>query len=248
MGSSLPKRVSHGARCTLRAVPMLLKSRRLVLWSLLPFLLGVVLYTVGFGALFYWLSGLTDAILEGGSWWRATLRVLLQIAIVCVAVVATVFTFTTACLALAGPLYEWLSSSAERVATGRVVEYPFSLRRMLADYARIAAWMGGILIIEMCVLIAGFCIPVVGPILVVPASAVLLALQCMDYPMDRRRLGLRGKLAFARSHTWELAGMGLPILPILAIPFIGALALPFAVVGATILFAELHEDRLDVQS
>ena len=88
----------------------------------------------------------------------------------------------------------------------------------------------------------------VGPVLVVPASAVLLALQCMDYPMDRRRLGLRGKLAFARGHMWELLGMGLPILPVLAIPFVGALGLPFAVVGATILFVELQEDRLDVQS
>ncbi len=245
MVASVPKRVAHGAHCALSAVPMLLKSRRLVLWSLLPFLLGVLLYAVGFVALLRWLSSLTDVIIEGGSWWRAILRVLVQIAIVCVAIVATVFTFTTACLTLAGPLYEWLSSSAERVATGGVVEYPFSLWRMLADFMRIAVWMGGILVIEICVLVAGFCIPVVGPILVVPASAILLALQCMDYPMDRRRLGLRGKLAFARGHIWELVGMGLPILPVLAVPFIGALALPFAVVAATILFAELHGEQPD---
>jgi CysZ protein len=241
----LPMRVRHGLHCALRAVPVLLGNRRLMLWSLLPFLLGVLLYAAGFWALFHWLSGLTDAVLEGGTWWRAVLRALLQIAFVGAAIVATVFTFTTACLTLAGPLYEWLSASTERIVTGRIVEYRFSLRRMLADIARLAVWMTGILAAEVCVLLLGLCLPVVGPVIVVPASAVLLSLQCMDYPMDRRRLGLRGKLAFARGHIWELVGMGLPILPVLAIPLIGVLALPFAVVAATILFAELHEERRD---
>jgi uncharacterized protein involved in cysteine biosynthesis len=167
------------------------------------------------------------------------MRAALTIAIPLTALIVGAFTYTLTCLVVAAPLYEWLSAAVEKRLTGGVQEEPFSLKNMLVDIWRALTATVKALLIEIGVLIFGFLLMPVTSVLAALASAVLLCLEYCDYPMGRRRMVFRDRLRFARRHFWEMLGLGLPMLFVMAIPFVGALFLPIGVVAGTILFVEI---------
>jgi len=149
---------------------------------------------------------------------------------------------------VAGPLYDWLSAGAERELTGRVTEEPFSVGALVSDIVRGLVYALLLLFIELWVLLFGLVLVPFTTLLAFAASAVLLSLEYMEYPMERRRMGLRARFAFAGRHFWEVLGLGLPVLFGLLIPFAGALSLPVGVVGGTLLFLRINGDLPDVDT
>lgn len=237
--ASFVDRFLQGLGCAFRAVPMILGSGRMILLSLLPFAVCLLIYAAVFVTVIALSDNAADAIVQPGTALRNVLHVLLEIAFVVVFLVIAVFTYTVASMAIAAPLYEWLSAAAERRATGNVVEEPFSLRAMLGDIARGVGHGLVVLLIEMFVLVFGLLLVPVTTVLAVMASAVLLSLGFMDHPLERRRTPWRRKVEFVKKHVWELMGLGLPMLGALAIPVIGAACLPIGVVGGTLLYLQL---------
>lgn len=233
-------RFLRGLGCLPRAVGMILGSRRVFLLSLLPFLLCLLLYVAFFAGVVALSDNVAGLIIEPGAWWRSVIRWALMIAIPVGFLIVSVFTYTLVCFVVAAPLYEWLSAAVERRLTGRVEEEPFGLKNMLVDVWRALADTVRILLIGLVVLVLGFLMVPVTTVLAVLASAVLLGLECCDYPMGRRRMPFGDRLHFARRHFWELLGLGLPLLLALTIPFVGAVFLPVGVVGGTILFTDIR--------
>jgi CysZ protein len=230
----------RGLACPFRAFPLILRSRRMLLLGLLPFVLCLLIYVGFFVAVLLLTDDVVGLIVEPGAWWRTVLRVALLVALPVAFLVFSVFTYTAFCFVVAGPLYEWLSAGAERAVTGSVEEEPFSVRGMLVDLGRALMLAVAVLSIELFVLVLSILLVPVTTVLGVMASAVLLAVEYLDYPMGRRRMGLRQRVRFARRHVWELLGLGLPLLFCLMVPFVGALFLPVGVVGGTLLFVELQ--------
>ncbi len=151
---------------------------------------------------------------------------------------ALVFTYTAACMAVAAPFYEALSAAVERKLAGRVEEEPFSLPGLLADVWRVVRLTALLLVLELVVVLFGLLVVPVTTVVAFGLSGVLLALELTDPPMERRRLRIRRRLSFARRHLWEMMGLGVVLLLLLGIPFVGAVFLPLGVVGGTILFVE----------
>jgi uncharacterized protein involved in cysteine biosynthesis len=237
--ASFVVRFLRGLACPFRAVPIIVGSGRMILLSLLPFVLCLVIYVGVFVAVLSLTGKAADAIVQPGTTLRDVLHTLLEIAFPLVFLIVAVFTYTLACFAVAAPLYEWLSAAVERRMTGEVAEEPFSLRTILVDVARGVGHGLVVLAAELLVLIFGLLAVPVTTVLAVMATAVLLSLEFMDYPMERRRMSLHTKAAFVRRHGWEMMGLGLPMLGALALPVIGAACLPIGVVGGTLLFLEL---------
>jgi len=240
--ASFVTRFLWGMACPFRAVPVILGNGRMILLSLLPFAVCLVIYAGVFVAVLALSDNAADAIVQPGTPLRNILHKALTITFPVLFLIVAVFTYTVACFVVAAPLYEWLSAGTERRLTGDVVEEPFSLLGMLGDVARGLGHGLVVLLLELFVLIFGLLAVPVTTVLAVLASAVLLALEFLDYPMERRRMSLQLKAAFVRRHAWELAGLGLPMLGALAVPVIGAACLPVGVVGATMLFLELTAD------
>jgi len=241
-GPSFVVRLLRGLACLFRAVPIIMGSRRMVLLALLPFVICLAIY-VGFFVVVLALSdNVADAVVAPGTPLRNALHAALVIAFPLVFLIVAVFTYAVACLAVAAPLYEWLSAATERHLGGGVAEAPFSLRGMAADLARGVGHGLAVLLLELFVLVFGLLLVPVTTVVAVLASAALLSLEFLDYPMERRRMSLGGKARFVRRHAWELVGLGLPLLAGLAVPVIGAACLPVGVVGGTLLFLELTGD------
>jgi len=232
-------RFLRGLACAFRAFGVIFSSRRLFLLTLAPFLLCLVLYVAFFAVFLFLLDDVVDLVIAPGAWWRTVVRVLLAVALPLAFVILGVFTYTLSCFVVAGPLYEWLSAGVERQVTGSVEEEPFSFRNMLTDFGRAIGLAVLILLTEVCVLIVGLLLVPVTTVLALMGSAVLLALECLDYPMGRRRMPVRERLRFAGRHAWELLGLGLPMLVGLMVPLVGAAFLPIGVVGGTLLFLQL---------
>jgi uncharacterized protein involved in cysteine biosynthesis len=209
---------------------------------LLPFALCLAIYVGVFVAVLALSDNAADAIVEPGTALRNVLHTVLVIVLPLLFLIVAVFTYTVACFAVAGPLYGWLSAAGERRLTGKMPDEPFSMRAMLRDAARGAGHGLALLLAELFVLVFGLLAVPVTTVLAVLASAVLLSLGFMDYPMERRQMSLRGKAAFVRRHGWEMMGLGLPLLGGLATPVIGIALLPLGVVGCTLLFLELTAD------
>jgi CysZ protein len=238
--NSFAFRFLKGLGCLPRALGMILGSRRVFLLSALPFLICLALYVVFLAAVVVLDRHLVGLIIGPGAWWRSIIRWALMVTIPLAVLVISVFTYTAVCFVAAAPLYEWLSSAVERRLTGAVEEAPTSLKIVLYDIWRSLADAARILLLTLGVLVLGLIAPPVTTVLAALVSAVLLGLECCDYPMGRRRMLFGQKLRFARRHVWEMMGIGLPLLFALTVPFVGAVFLPLGVVGGTILFVDLR--------
>ncbi|KPK62320.1 MAG: hypothetical protein AMK73_06335 [Planctomycetes bacterium SM23_32] len=228
-----------GLACPFRAARLMLRSRRLLLLALLPFVLCLVIYAGFFTAVLLLTDNVVGLVIEPGAWWRTVIRAALFVALPATFLVFSALTYTAFCFVVAGPLYEWLSIAAEKAVSGSVREEPSGLKNIVVDFLRALVLAVAVLAIELVVLVCGL---VMAPVTTVPAfmaSAVLLALEYLDYPMERRRLSLKEKVRFVRQHAWEMMGLGLPMLLCLMIPFLGALSLPVGVVAGTLLFLDL---------
>ena len=234
-------RFFNGAACSLRAVGIIVRTRRILFLSLTPFLLCLLIYVAFLVTVVFLADNVADLIIEPGQWWRTVIRTALIIAVILAFIVLAVFTYTLVCFAVAGPFYDLLSGAVEKKLAGRVEEEPFSIRNTIVDVGRSVFHAVVMLAMELCVLILGLLLVPVTTVLALMASSVLLALAYLHYPMGRRRWTLRQKLRFGRRHAWELLGLGLPLLVGLMVPLVGAVFLPVGVVGGTVLFLQLAE-------
>jgi len=235
---SMPARFFRGLAYPFRAVGVLFGDVRVFARAVIPFLICAVVYVACFVAVVLLSDNLVGLIIEPGAWWRATLRVLLAVVVVLGSFLLLVFTYSFICLVVAAPLYEFLSGAVERKLTGDVVEEPFSIRNVIVDIGRALLWVGLILLIEVGVFIFGLLLVPVTTAAAFAVSGVLIGMECLEHPMERRRMRMQQKLDFARDHFWELMGFGLPVMVALGVPFVGVFFLPLGVVGGTMLFVE----------
>lgn len=237
---SVPARFARGFGCLFRALAMVLSDRRKLLLALVPFLICLVLYMGFFAAAVLLVDEVTGLIIEPGTWWRTVLRVLLMIALPLAFFLVLVFTYTMVCLVVGAPFFEALSAGVEQEVTGEVLEQPFSLRGVVRDIWRALRWTLLILCLQLGVCVFGLLFVPVTSVIAFAVSAVLVGLEHLDPAMERRRLRLGAKLAFARRRFWELLGFGLPLLLGMAVPLVGALVVPFGVAGGTLLFVQIR--------
>jgi CysZ protein len=152
---------------------------------------------------------------------------------------------------LAGPFQERLSEVIEQIATGETIQTERMTARSLArDGARAVSTVlqrGGLFGILYIPLFALSIVPVVGVVGVVGTlvyTAFFGALNFMDPTLERRKLPLRHKLAWARGRLAPWLGYGTGLLAILMIPFLGLLLTPAFVTGGTLLWLDARAPEL----
>ena len=150
------------------------------------------------------------------------------------------FTFVLAANVLAAPFADFLSERTEAVVTGRSIDQPFTVGRFIKD-----VWVGlvhaaKLLLCQCLVLLLGL-VPVVGPVVAIVGTALLLALEYMDYAMTRRRMSFRQKRDMTFRSAAKSAGFGVGALMWMVVPVLNLACVPAAVCGATVLFLDLEQ-------
>lgn len=207
----------------------------------LPLLINIVL----FGAGIWWTYGqfeYFDQVLQG--WlptWLDWLHWLIWPIFALTVLIALFYSFSVVANLLAAPFNSLLAEQVERLAQPGNTPRPATdlnwkelILSPLAALNRLLYFIGW----AIPLLLLSF-VPVVNvaaPVLWVLFSAWMLALEYADYPLANRGLSFRDQRRLLRQH-WPLTlGFGGMVLLLTLIPIVNFLAMPAAVIGATLMW------------
>lgn len=210
---------------------------------LIPFLLTILLYILGF-SLFASHSDQLLALLGAPAQGQTsgtvmTVLVWLYVHVITfllylLAFVLMYFLFMVTANILASPLYDQIAGRlAKEAAGGQTVEPGLSLWRTMIEEVKKA------LFVAIVPLVLVF-IPVVGQIAAPLAAAWLLAFDFVDFSLCRDEPRFHDRLLFLLRRPLLLLGFGLPLL----IPVLNLLLYPFAILGACLLYQQSAGRRL----
>jgi len=233
----------QGAALLGRGLGLVLSRPKLLVIGLVPALLAGVLYAIALVVLIDFLPRLTGAVTwfadDWAAGWHDVLRVLAGIALLGVAGLLGVLTFTAVTLLIGDPFYERISELVEDRFGGvpDAVEVGFarSLGRSLVDSVRL---IGLSILFGIPLFVLGF-LPVVGqtvvPVLGGLVGGWLLAVELTGVPFQRRGQRLRHRRVVLRGHRPLAIGFGAAVFCCFLIPLGAILLMPAAVAGATLL-------------
>lgn len=207
----------------------------------LPLLINIVL----FGAGIWWTYGqfeYFDQVLQG--WlptWLDWLHWLIWPIFALTVLIALFYSFSVVANLLAAPFNSLLAERVERLTQPGNAPRPATdlnwkelILSPLAGLNRLLYFIGW----AIPLLLLSF-VPVVNiaaPVLWVLFSAWMLALEYADYPLANRGLSFRDQRRLLRQH-WPLTlGFGGMVLLLTLIPIVNFLAMPAAVIGATLMW------------
>ncbi|MEQ7127956.1 EI24 domain-containing protein [Actinopolymorpha sp. B11F2] len=232
-----------GVGLLFRGVRMYARNPGLVLLGIIPALITGALFLAGFLALAFVVPDLATTLTpfaeDWAGWARGAIRVSAALAVLGLAGLLGVLTFTAVTLAIGDPFYERISERVEEWYGGTPnaveVSWARSLRRSIADSARLVAVS---LLIGLPLFVGGF-LPVVGQTVVPAIGAVVggwvLALELVGSAFYRRGLGLRDRRRALRAVRPVALGFGVAVFVSFLIPFGAVLFTPAAIAGATLL-------------
>jgi CysZ protein len=236
-------RFLSGAGLLLRGFALYVRSPRLMLLGVVPALISGALFVAAFATLLYFVDDLAALVTPfADDWsgtWRGLVRVVAGLAVVGLAGLLGVLTFTAVTLAIGDPFYEKISERVEDRLGGTpgAVEVPFwaSLRRSVVDSLRLVAIS---VLVGVPLFTAGF-IPVVGQTVVPVVGALVggwfLALELVGAPFYRRGMRLPDRRSILKADRPTTLGFGVAVFVCFLIPFGAVLVMPAAVAGATLL-------------
>lgn len=232
-----------GVGLLLRGFAIYVRDPRLMLLGLVPAILTGVLFLGVLVTLAYFspdlVAMLTPFADDWTGWLRTLVRVSVGLALLGLAGLVGVMTFTAVALAIGDPFYERISAWAEHrcggVSNPVEVSWAGSLRWGIGDSIRL---VGVSVAVGVPLFVAGF-LPVVGqtvvPVLGAAVGGWLLALELTSGPFERRGCRLADRRRALRAVRPITLGFGVAVFVAFLIPLGAVLFTPAAVAGATLL-------------
>jgi len=201
--------------------------------------INVVLYLVGVWAFFRGVQWLLHLMVgQVDRWYDYLLAVTVWVTAPVLFGLLFFFTFVVVVNLLAAPFADVLSEKTEAHLTGKPLNLPFSVKRLLRDIAFGIAHGIKLLLCQCVVLVIGL-VPFVGPPIAIVGTALLLSLEFMDYPMTRRRMKFREKRKMTFDAKWLSLGFGFGAMLWLIVPLVNLVCVPAAICGGTALFLDI---------
>lgn len=240
----LPNGPAAGLLAPWRAISFLVANKGLWLLALAPFLLNILLFGLAlwFGV-FSFQRWIQTWLPTDDSWWWSLLYYLLFVLVVLAFLGLLVYLFVIVGRILAAPFLELLTRRTEAIVLGRaqnpeafgfwegILRVFFQETKKMVIYLLI---MAGLLVFHL--------VPVLGSVfytvLAFLVTCFFLCLEFLDFPLERRGLSLKAKMAYA----WRLKIGGLffgaSIMAGFLIPVLNMAFLPAAAIGGTLYYLE----------
>ncbi len=145
---------------------------------------------------------------------------------------------------LGSPFYGQLSEQLEKLKTGKLPEPPQGILAMVTDIWRAILFelkkLAILAVIGLPLLLFNF-IPggsLIATIGGIALAAIIVCLDFLDGPLERRRLRFRDKLKVIRNSLPASASFGLVCQALITIPLLNFLAIPVCVAGGTLFFCD----------
>lgn len=234
-----------GLSAPVRGLGFIARHSRLWPLAIAPFLINLALF-----ALFFWFSysrfsQWLDALLPTGEgWWWLVLYYFLAVLAVLLLLVVQVYLFAVVGSVVAAPFLELLTQRAEELATpGQAPAW--ESRGIFSEILRVAGQALKKLILYVLVmglLLLVNLLPGLGAALYAGlafvATCYFLALEFLDYPLDRRGLSLTAKMGYVRRLGLRGLSFGAAVFGLGLTPVVNLALLPLAAVGGTLLYLD----------
>ena len=239
-----------GAGDVLRGIGLFLGTPGVRLLGILPVLLAALLVLVLLGLLVAYLDQLADALTPFADRWDQSSRTLVRVgaglALLLGSTAVLVVSFTVIAQIIGQPVYERISDRIEHqlgpVPAGADAPWWRSFPRASLESALLLALT---LACTAPLFVLGL-FPVLGqtvvPVLQALVTGFFLAVELLAIPLERRGLRLAGRLRFVWRHRAQTLGFGVTAFLLFLVPLMNVLAMPGAVVGATLLVRRLSGD------
>lgn len=235
----------NGLTAPIRALGLLARAPQLWRYVLVPILVNLLVGATLYAALLLAGFRAIDGALAALPAWAAVFAAVLRALLVLLLLIATGFVLVRFGVVLGSPWYARLSDQLERLRLGGLPEPAAGLAAGLRDLARALGFelkkLLLVLVVALGLLLLN-ALPVAGQLLATAGSialgATIACLDFLDYPLERRRLSFRAKLAVIRRHLPATAGFGLAALALVSIPLLNLLAIPVCVAAGTLLFCD----------
>lgn len=230
-----------GVTLPLQSVSLMMRQPRLWLWSAFPLAIALALYIFGLRELQNWATVELQSLLSShgvnSESWIATLALLLARIVL---VILGVILFSTVSAIATSPFNDFLAEATESLTSPalpvvRAQGLGHRARLILIDLAKTLAAA----LASLSALLLSW-LPVVNALALL-LTFLLICFQFISYPQTRRGEGLGQALGFLWRHLFACAGFGAAFSFLFAIPIVGALTIPVAVVAGTILYAEARK-------
>ena len=253
-------RAGHFARGfmqPMRAFSLLLRTRGLKRYAVLPLLINSLVYfgVVAIAVYLLWgwdievaqwdgLWGAGAYLSAAANWLAGPLKWLIAIPLIAV---VCYFSFTAVGMVVASPFNDMLSEKVEQALCDEkpLQEIPWELTLRAMAYGLFDAVRGSArqLLVTLCVL-PFLLIPVVGLVMFFLVQAYAAGRGFTDVPMARNFLRPRHKRPFIRTHRMEILGLGVAMQLLFFIPLVGLVMLPIGVVAGTQLYCQGSWEKL----
>lgn len=231
----------YGLRLPLSAAGLIFRTPSLLSIAMIPVLISMGLYYLGFRTLQRELLAALGAWLGShGFHTDHGLAIVATIALNISLFLCGAFTFSIVSTLVASPFNDWLAERTERFASPPLHPaanpgFKAQLRLVLIDVSKsLACGIAGIFALVLS------WVPVLN-LISFTLACLLMTFQYVSYAQTRRGIRLLPGLGFLFRHFPSSFGLGVTLTLSFAIPFVGGFTLPLAVVSGTLLFA--HHSR-----
>ncbi|MFH1060858.1 MAG: EI24 domain-containing protein [Pseudomonadota bacterium] len=234
-----------GLSAPLKGLGFIARHTRLWPLAIAPFLINLALFVLffwfGYSRFSRWLEALLPT---GEGWWWLVLYYFLAVLAVLLLLVVQVYLFAVVGSVVAAPFLETLTQRVEELAgPGRAADW--ETRGIFSEILRVAGQALRKLILYalvMGLLLLLNLLPGLGAVLYAGlafvATCYFLALEFLDYPLDRRGLNLGGKLGYVRRLGLRGLAFGAAVFVLGLVPIVNLALLPLAAVGGTLLYLD----------
>jgi CysZ protein len=241
-----------GAADVLRGIGLFLGTPGIRLLGIVPVLLAGLLILGLLGLLVAYLDELADLLTPFADRWDERSRTLVRVGTGLVVLLGStallVVSFAVICQIIGQPFYERISDRIEHrlgaPPAGTDTPWWRSFPRASLESALLLALT---LACTAPLFVLGL-FPVVGqtvvPVLQALVAGFFLAVELLAIPLERRGLRLGGRLRFVWRHRAQTLGFGITAFLLFLVPLMNVLAMPGAVVGATLLVRRLSGDQV----
>jgi CysZ protein len=236
-----------GGADVLRGIGLFLGTPGVRLLGILPVLLAALVVLSLLGLLVVYVDELAEALTPFADRWDESSRTLVRVgaglALLLGSTVVLVVSFTVIAQIIGQPFYERISDRIEHQLGAPPAGADAPWWRTFPKASLESALLLALTVACTAPLFVLGLFPVLGqtvvPVLQAVVAGFFLAVELLAIPLQRRGLDLAGRLRFVWRHRAQTLGFGVTAFLLFLVPLMSVLAMPGAVVGATLLVRRL---------
>lgn len=229
---------------TFRAFSLMGRSKGLLFYFVIPFILNIAILTAIFYFSYTSVVPWAQSFLTGDQWYMQFIRFVVSPVFFVLLSVFTVMVYSIIGGIITAPFLDLISSETEQVLGTINTDEKFSIAEFISDIIRALLNSIRLLVLIIAINIILLLLNIIpGGSFIYAFLNFLSALffygfQFYDFPLERKRYSFNDKLKISWKFKWSVFGTGLAFFLVSFIPVVGFLGLNLCTIGATLTYAE----------